>query len=396
MEESMFWRRDRRDKADDPDGVREEAADEQLDDVEAAEDMEGSGDRPEDVTADLESQAADYLADNDVWMYGPNAPAVLEILDRLEEIVPEEARPLSDAWLAIPKSDREQARKSARKLAEEDEELARYLQLAREAVGTWMSVTGPYPEFVNADPDWSRLCSQSGEAALDAATAVILEGKLEESEYETLLQPWSETMADLDAAAEAGRLESPGDAEAGEDEGDEEGEGKFGPNSDEVTDFLTRLWLLSPEQVGLLVSGWQNVDRKELKAAHDGLRALVDEDPEWRDEVRRAQEELAPWLNAGRIEETSGFLGQSGQSDSRRMAGPALADAIAALVVGDLLDRRHAKTLYGPWFSLVGSPQLPIESAKDAAKGTAGAKSGGKTAKPASETAKPAGKTAKK
>jgi len=102
----MFRRPDRRDKADGPDDVREAAADEDLespDDLDGAElGEEVSGDQPEDMTADLESQAADYLADNDVWMYGPNAEAVLEILDRLEEIVPDEARPLAEAWLAIP------------------------------------------------------------------------------------------------------------------------------------------------------------------------------------------------------------------------------------------------------------------------------------------------------
>jgi len=101
-------------------------------------------------------------------MYGPNAEAVLEILDRLEEIVPDDARYLTEAWLAIPKSDRDRARKAVRKLAEDDEEIARHLQLVREAVGTWMAVTGSYPEFVNAEPNWARMCGQSGEAALDA------------------------------------------------------------------------------------------------------------------------------------------------------------------------------------------------------------------------------------
>jgi hypothetical protein len=41
------------------------------------------------------------------------------------------------------------------------------------------------------------------------------------------------------------------------------------------------------------------------------------------------------------------------------MAGPALADAIAALVLGDLLKRSHAELLYGPWFNLIGAPPLP-------------------------------------
>ena len=362
----MVRRRDRREKVDAEDDVLDPAADSEFDDA-AAHDLDGQDpkDQPEDMTADLDSQAADYLAGNDVWMYGPNAEAVLEILDRLEEIGPDQARPLTEAWLAIPKSDRDRARKAARKLADDDEELARHLQLVREAVGTWMAVTGSYPEFVSAEPNWARMCGQTGEAALDAATAVILEGKLDESHYEALLEPWSETMAQLDAAADAAALEGAGRVESedeeldDEDVGEDEDEGKFGPNSDTVTDFLNRLWLLAPEQVGRLVSGWQNVDRKQLKVAHEGLRAVADEDPEWRDQVRRAQEELSPWLNAGRVQDTPGFLGQAGQGESRKMAGPALADAIAALVLGDLLKRSHAELLYGPWFNLIGAPPLP-------------------------------------
>ena len=415
----MFRRRDRREGAGaSAGGLSDEAAarlgkPEELDDEESEDELEDVleedeledepeevedeledelGDQPEDMTADLESQAADYLAGNDVWMYGPNAEAVLEILDRLEELVPAEARPLAEAWQAIPKSDRDHARKAARKLAEFDEEIGRHLQLVREAVGTWMAVTGPFPEFVSADPDWGRLCAQSGEAALDAATAVILEGKIEELQYESLLEPWTQTMAELDAAAEAASIES---AVAGETEDDlepddedeePEAEGEFGPNSDAVTDFLNRLWLLTPEQVGRLVSGWQNAPREELKTAHESLKALAEEDPEWRDQVRGAQEKLAPWLNSGRIQETSGFLGQSGQGESRKMAGPALADAVAALVLGDLLERRDAEALYGAWFNLIGAPPLPEsnpEPGPGAGKGASKSKATAKTPVPA-------------
>ena len=398
----MFRRRDRRDKAETQDDVR--AADDvseqtELDDELGEDDElleEELEDQPEDMTADLESQAADYLADNDVWMYGPNAAAVLDILDRLEELGPSEARPLAEAWLAIPRSDRDHARKAARKLGEDDLELGRHLQLAREAVGTWMAVTGPFPEFVNADPEWGRLCNQSGEAALDAATAVILEGKLEELNYESLLEPWSEVMADLDAAAEAAALEGPADDEPDDaDEVDEEeeaeAEGKFGPNADAITDFLNRLWLLTPEQVGRLVGGWQNVDRDDLKAAHESLQAAADEDPDWRDQVRHAQEQLSPWLNSGRIQETAGFLGAAGQGESRKMAGPALADAVAALVLGDVLDRRHAETLYGPWFNLIGAPPLPTADEPAPAESKAPAQPAKSPAKsPAAELKSPA------
>jgi hypothetical protein len=384
----MFRRRDRREDAADSE-VQADAPVEtvEVDELDELGDEE-QDDLPEDMTADLESQAADYLADNDVWMYGPNAEAVLEILDRLEDIVPAEARPLAEAWLAIPKSDRERARKATRKLTEDDEELLRYVQMAKEAVGSWMSVTGPFPEFVNADPDWPRLCSQSGEAALDAATAVILEGKLEEQHYESLLEPWSEVMAQLDAEYEARELEGGNAADEDDelDEDEDEVEGKFGPNSDSITDFVTRLWLLSPEQVGRLVSGWQNTDRKDLKTAHEALLALVAEDPEWRHQVKKAQEELSPWLNSGRIQETSGFLGQTGQNESRKMAGPTLADAVAALVLGDLLDRKDADTLYAPWLNLVGAPPLPV-AAEGEAKAVKAAKA---TTKAAPKAAKPA------
>jgi hypothetical protein len=347
------------------------------------------------MTADLESQAADYLAGNDVWMYGPNAGAVLEILDRLEEISPTEARPLAEAWLEVPKSDRELARKAVRKIYESDDEAARHLQLVREAVGTWMAVTAGYPEYVNAEPDWSRLCTQTGEAALDAATAVMLEEVLDESHFEALFAPWSETTAQLDATAEAARLEASraGEAEDGgeaedeedsEDEEQSEDEAAFGPNSDAVTDFLNRLWLLTPEQVGRLVGGWQNAPREDLHQAHQSLQELVDEDPEWREQIRHAQEKLSPWLNAGRIQETAGFLGQAGQGESRKMAGPALADAVAALVLGDLLVPEDAEVLYGAWFNLIGAPPLPEpakeETPKTVGKGPAKGAASGKPA----------------
>ncbi|MGD0247761.1 MAG: hypothetical protein ABSB75_01785 [Candidatus Limnocylindrales bacterium] len=401
----MFRRRDRRDNPKTTAASPEPEADvvpEELD----KDELEELEDRPEYTTADLESQAADYLADNDAWMYGPNAEAVLEILDQLEEIGPEEARPLSEAWLAIPKSDRERARRAARKLAETDEDIARYLQLVREAVGTWMAVTGPYPEFVNAEPDWGRLCAQTGEAAQDAATAVILEDKIEERHFEALIEPWSETMAQLEAASDAARLERDARGEVGgpdeeedveaEEEEEKEDENKFGPNSDSIADFLNRLWLLTPEQIGRLVSGWKNVDRDQLKAAHERLQAVVDEDPEWREQVRHAQDELGPWLNAGRLEDTAGFLGQAGQGESRKMAGPALADAAAALVLADLLERKDAETLYGPWFNVIGGPPLPVatEEAEAPSGGTAarGAKPVAKAKPPAANELRGAAK----
>src|ERR1035437_5366591 len=190
---------------------------------------------PEDMTADLESQAADFMADNDVWMYGPNASTVLEMLDRLEEMGPEQARPLALEWQAAPKEGRETARKAARKLVEDDEEIARYLGLAREQVGSWVAVKADYPPYRDAEPDWARLCTQAGEATLDALTSVILEGHLSKPDRAALFEPWFQAVAQMPAgAALSAQDETPDD--------DADDEGKYGPNSAAVADFLNRLW----------------------------------------------------------------------------------------------------------------------------------------------------------
>jgi hypothetical protein len=316
------------------------------------------------MTADLESQAADFMADNDAWMYGPNAPTVLEILDRLEEIGPEEARPLAQAWQAAPKEGRESARRTARKLAEDDEEILRHLGLAREQVGSWVAVKADYPPYRESEPDWARLCAQAGEATLDALTSVILESQLSRSDRAALFEPWRQAVAPRPAGGTGEAAD--GDAAGDLASEDEEDEGKYGPNSAAVADFLNRLWLLAPEQVARLVSGWERTPREELSLAHESLLAVVDEDPEWRDQVRRAQDQLVLWLNGGRLEDV-GFMGDSGHTAFRKMAGPALADAVAALVLGDLLLAEDALTLYRPWFNLVGAPELTL--AEDVGEG---------------------------
>jgi hypothetical protein len=322
---------------------------------------EVEGDAPEDMDADLESQAADYLADNDVWLYGPNAPAVLAILDRLEGVGVDDGSAIAEAWREAPKRDRDAARKTVRKLTETDEELARHVGMARQEVGAWLAVAAEYPEFTRAASDWPRTAAQVGEAALDAATALIMEEELDEAQYQALWKPWTEATDAYQAEEDLAELE--GEIEEEDEEEDEEGE--FGPNTVAVTDFINRLWLLAPEQVTRLVSAWQETPKEDLEAAHEALHDLVEEDEEWRDQVKLAQEQISSWLNGGRIEETSSFIGQSGQGVTRRMAGPALADAVAALVVGDLLDPQAAQTLYAPWFNLVGAPPLPELAPED-------------------------------
>jgi hypothetical protein len=363
----MARRRDRRSPDESARDLPDDKAEPELDDEAGAEADEGAVGlpEPEEMDADLDSQAADYLADNDVWLYGPNATAVLELLDRLEEVGPDDAGVIADAWKGGSKSDRDAARKAARKLTEQDEEIARNVRMAREEIGAWLAVAAEYPEFAKAVPDWARICSQVGDAALDAATAIILEDELDEPHYEALFLPWTDAIEKIRIEAELDEIEGVEDEETDADETDEEAEGEFGPNTDAVADFLNRLWLLSAEQVTRLVSSWQDVPREDLEVAHEALHDLVEEDPESRGQVRRAQEKITPWLNGGRLQETASFMGQTGQGGTRKMAGPALADAVAALVVGDLLAPEDAEMLYAPWFNLVGAPPLPVAADGD-------------------------------
>ncbi len=345
-------------------------------------------DEPEDTNADLDRQAADYLADNDTWLYGPNAADVLDILERLDDLGPEQGEVIANAWLAVPKSDRDAARKEVRKIVEREDELSRQVSMAREEVGSWMSVAAEYPEF-RGNAEWPRTCSRVGEAAFDAVTAIILEEELEEEHYLALFGPWSDAMDELAVEEEVEEFEGEDEVETAGPSGEEEGE--FGPNSNLVLEFLSRLWLVTPEQVTRLVGAWENSPADELDLAHQALHELVDEDEYSRDQIHRAQDKIAPWLNGGRLEETAGFMGQSGAGTTRRMAGPALADAVAALVVGDLLVREDAEMLYAPWYNVVGVPELPepATEAPPTAKGS-GKASGAKPAKAEPAKAKPA------
>jgi hypothetical protein len=345
----MFRRNEREERKDDAVDPDEDPA-------------EPSADAPEDRGADLESQAADYLADNDVWLYGPKAPEVLAILDRLEEVGVDDGAAIAEAWRGAPKSERDAARKAARRLIESSEELARHVQVTREEVGSWLAVAAEYPEFARAMPEWARVASQVGEAAIDAATAMILEEDLDEEQFQALWKPWTDATEAYQLEEDIEEVEG---AESLPEEGEESEEGEFGPNTLAVVDFINRLWLLSPDQVTRLVSAWQETPKDDLEAAHEALHDLVEEDEEWRDQVRRAQDKVTPWLNGGRLMETASFLGATGQGVTRSMAGPALADAVAALVVGDLLEPEDAQTLYGPWFNLVGAPPLPASAPED-------------------------------
>jgi len=169
--------------------------------------------------------------------------------------------------------------------------------MAREEIGAWLAARRN-TRIRQGGPELGRICSQVSDAALDAATGIILEEDLEEPDYEALFLPWTDAIEKLRVEKELQEIEGVADddeveEEEGDDEDDKDGAGDFGPNSDSVADFLNRLWLLSPEQVSRLVSGWQEAPQEELERAHEALtngrRGL-----EERDQVRRAQEKISP------------------------------------------------------------------------------------------------------
>jgi len=166
------------------------------------------------------------------------------------------------------------------------------------------------------------------DAALDAATGIILEDELEEPEYEALFLPWTDAVEKIRIQKSSRRSKAAPKPKtrrgvAGDGGDDEETEGEFGPNSDSVADFLNRLWLLSPDQVTRLVSGWREAPQEQLEQAHEALHELVEVDPSGAIRSAAPQEKISPWLNGGRLQETASFMGQTGQSATRQMAGPA-------------------------------------------------------------------------
>jgi hypothetical protein len=62
--------------------------------------------------------------------------------------------------------------------------------------------------------------------------------------------------------------------------------------------------------------------------------------------LNRAQARVAEWA------------GDAG-ARLRKVAAPAVEDAVAALAMVDALSEADAATLYGPWASTVGIPELP-------------------------------------
>ncbi len=135
--------------------------------------------------------------------------------------------------------------------------------------------------------------------------------------------------------------------------------GEFGPNTALVVEFLARLGALEPAQIAEVVAAWRERPREELKIAHRAVQALADEDATWREQLRLAQEEIFAWMEGRTTEHQERAYVSREDTRIRETAGPAVADAVAALVMADMLEPEDAAALYAPWAEAVGEPALP-------------------------------------
>jgi hypothetical protein len=155
--------------------------------------------------------------------------------------------------------------------------------------------------------------------------------------------------------AAAGPDDKPQDQPKGAGEND----GPFGPNTELVIQFLDKLAALDGAQIVELVSGWRDQPKDELRVAHRALQALADEDHTWREQLRLAQEEVFAWMESRTTTYLEHFATTKEDARARESAGPVVADAVAALVMADVLEDDDAEILYAPWAELIGEPALP-------------------------------------
>jgi hypothetical protein len=135
----------------------------------------------------------------------------------------------------------------------------------------------------------------------------------------------------------------------------------FGPNSDRVLALLRRVSVMAPLDAERLAGYWGAVPAGERTAAHAAAQQAA-EASDRRAAARAAQGEAMRWLNdesyAADIvvgETASGRRRDWAQV--RREAFPAVLDAVAAVVLADVLDARSLEVLFGPWSAADGPPE---------------------------------------
>ena len=350
-------------------GFDDDSDDEEEDDGRTAEQ------RRADLEAELQREAEEYGLTNmsPVTLFGPNGEAVAAVLDALTEVDDDLAEAIADAYEAIPDAERKVARGFVRRLLRKAN-LEEEADTAQQAVSDWLSALKvPYED--------QGLYATVANAAKDAVLGLVLEEELDDADFDTLYGPWSEVM-DAEGEEEAPEVEAEAAAEtykamakaikanakggakvgkaagsAGSAEGDE-AVGEFGPNTQLVLEFLKRLTALETAEIGELVTAWREQPKEPLRQAHRNLQALADEDAAWREQLRLAQEEVFAWIE-GRATQHHDKPSRNDSSRSREVAGPVVADSVAAIAMADMLEPEDAETLYASWAEVVGEPVLP-------------------------------------
>jgi len=344
----------------------EEELDETDEDGEEEEDDRTPEERRAELEAELQRQAEEYGLTNlsPEALYGPNGEAVASLLDSLGEIDDELAEAIADAFDAVPEPERKVARSGMRRRVRASK-LESEIDAAEGAVNDWLSALSVRYED-------ESLYAAVADAARDAVDALVMEDELDDADFATLYGPWSDVMDvedDVDgeadeeadeaagavgaAASKATRADKPDESEA------EEEVGEFGPNTPLVVEFLMKLGSLETPEVADIVASWRERPKDGLRTAHRNLQALADEDHAWREQLRRAQEEVFGWMAA----DESRFYGLASVSKedlrAREVAGPAVADAVAAIAMADMLEPEDAAALYAAWAEVIGEPVLP-------------------------------------
>ena len=296
---------------------------------------------------------ADPFADPET-LYGPHGEAVAGLVESLDAIDTDQVEAVAEAAAAVRPADRQIAQMMARRLRN-DRRLDAPLRAAEGRIREWLESREPVGDRE------ASLYDQVAEAARDAVAALILDDELNDADFATLYGPWSDVMdEDVDEADE-------GDEDAEADEGGPEDDGSsrqeividsgratddFGPNRALIVELLDRLPNLSPERLRSLSGAWVSADRAALARARAALDGALEADPDSRDELKLAQARVGEWAGEGDVR-------------LRKVAAPAVEDAVSALAMADAISEADAIALYGPWAYAVGEPELPSVEDED-------------------------------
>ena len=328
------------------------------------------------LEAELQRQAEEFglSAADPISLYGPNGEEVAALIESLADMDDDLADEIADSYESTPEAERKVAQSVIRR-RHRSGKLWMELETAEGAVADWFSALG-----LVEDED-IELYGIVADAATAAVDALVLVDELADADFTTLYGPWSEVM-DVDEEEEEADDEAEPEVEA-EEESEEEGE--FGPNTALVTELLTKLGTLDTATISELIDVWREQPKEDLRLGHRSLQALADESDRWREQMRLAQEEVFAWMERGATRFNKLRAAAGDWARTREIAGPAVADAVAALVMADVLEAEDAATLYAPWAKVIGEPDMPVyedepeeEEPKKGAKPKGEAKPGSK------------------